>query len=210
MHQFEVQGQWRWINRAINEVESGRVPAIIILCRNSTDTEFFQRMHPYPKVFLLASNVNFKDYDNTPNGFGTALVCIAQHDRVQVHERFLRTFQPYGEASMAVDAGMGEAMLLALLSRSVQKVVSNTITKQKRCCSILLQLMERISYKTILSEWLTLLHCRNFQGIQDCWFTHNHFRTYWFTVRITRYKRFSTDVLQVCLYTGLSCTSTLL
>jgi hypothetical protein len=121
-----VQFQWRWINRAIDEVESGRVPGIILLCRNSTDTEFFQRLRPYPRVYLLASNVHFREFDNTPNGFGVVLVCITPFQRMDMHERFLLTFEHYGEASTAVDGSLGRSTMQMLLSRCA--------TASTRCC----------------------------------------------------------------------------
>jgi hypothetical protein len=89
----------------------------VLLCRNSTDTKFFQRLRPYPRVYLLASNVHFREWDNTPNGFGVVLVCIAPWRAAELHERFLRTFEHYGEASAAVDGALGAPALRALLSR---------------------------------------------------------------------------------------------
>lgn len=123
MQHLEAQGQWRWINRAIDEVEAGRVPGIILLCRNSTETEFFQRLRPYPKVFLLASNIFFRDYDNTPNGFGIALVCLARAEASELHSRFLGTFAAYGEACIAVDAAIPQPMLTHLLTRRVSTLL---------------------------------------------------------------------------------------
>lgn len=49
---FESQLQWRFVNRAIDEVEGGRCPGVLLICRNSTDTSYFQRLKPYPRVFL--------------------------------------------------------------------------------------------------------------------------------------------------------------
>ena len=40
--EFSSQVQWRFINRAIDEVENDRVPALVLVCRNSTDTSYFQ------------------------------------------------------------------------------------------------------------------------------------------------------------------------
>ena len=37
----------------------------ITVCRNSTDTRYFQRLRPYPRVHLLRSSIMFKDYDKT-------------------------------------------------------------------------------------------------------------------------------------------------
>lgn len=35
------------------------------MCRNSTDTRYFQRLRPYPRIHLLRSSIMFKDYDKT-------------------------------------------------------------------------------------------------------------------------------------------------
>lgn len=55
-----------------------QVPAVLLVCRNSTDTAYFQRLRPYPRVMLRRSNCAFKDYDKTPIGFGVAVFCIAK------------------------------------------------------------------------------------------------------------------------------------
>ena len=39
---FRAAVQWRFVNRAIDEVENGQVPAVVLVCRNSTDTGYFQ------------------------------------------------------------------------------------------------------------------------------------------------------------------------
>lgn len=49
---FESQLQWRFVNRVIDEVEGGRCTGALLICRNSTDTSYFQRLKPYPRVFL--------------------------------------------------------------------------------------------------------------------------------------------------------------
>ena len=35
---------------------------MILVCRNSTDTAYFQRLRPYPRIMLLRYNTRFKDY----------------------------------------------------------------------------------------------------------------------------------------------------
>jgi hypothetical protein len=55
-----------------------QVPAVILICRNSTDTAYFQRLRPYPRIMLRRGNARFKDYDKTPIGFGVAVFCIAK------------------------------------------------------------------------------------------------------------------------------------
>lgn len=76
---YSAQTQWRFVNRAIDEVENNRVPAVVLVCRNSTDTGYFQRLRPYPRVLLRRLSAQFKDYDKTPIGFGVAVFCIAKH-----------------------------------------------------------------------------------------------------------------------------------
>lgn len=43
-----------------------QVPAVILVCRNSTDTAYFQRLRPYPRIMLLRCNTRFKDYVRPP------------------------------------------------------------------------------------------------------------------------------------------------
>ena len=62
---MSVQIQWRFVNRCIDEVENGQVPAAVLICRNSTDTAYFQRLRPYPRVMLRRMSARFKDYDKT-------------------------------------------------------------------------------------------------------------------------------------------------
>jgi hypothetical protein len=47
--------QWRFVNRAIDEVENNNVPAMVLLCRNSTDTAYYQRLRPYPRILMRRS-----------------------------------------------------------------------------------------------------------------------------------------------------------
>ena len=55
-----------------------QVPAVLLVCRNSTDTAYFQRLRPYPRIALRRSHTRFKDYDKTPIGFGVVVFCIAK------------------------------------------------------------------------------------------------------------------------------------
>ena len=81
---YTAATQWRFVNRAIDEVENdqvsvcmsafallllqdtttqpfwSQVPAVLLLCRNSTDTAYFQRLRPYPRVLLRRTNTRFK------------------------------------------------------------------------------------------------------------------------------------------------------
>lgn len=65
MHAYEVHVQ---------------VPAVVLVCRNSTDTAYFQRLRPYPRIMLRRHKCLFKDYDKTPIGFGVVVFCIAKSD----------------------------------------------------------------------------------------------------------------------------------
>ena len=57
-----------------------QVPAVVLVCRNSTDTAYFQRLRPYPRIMLRRMKCLFKDYDKTPIGFGVVVFCIAKSD----------------------------------------------------------------------------------------------------------------------------------
>lgn len=102
--EFSAQVQWRFINRAIDEVESGNVPALILVCRNSTDTSYFQRLRPYPRVLLRRSSARFKDYDKTPIGFGIAVFCLTgKARRKELYYRFHNAFGDMGEPAIPID-----------------------------------------------------------------------------------------------------------
>ncbi|KAL3130579.1 hypothetical protein ABBQ38_008384 [Trebouxia sp. C0009 RCD-2024] len=77
---YSAQILWRFVNRAIDEVENCQVPAVVLVCRNSTDTAYFQRLRPYPRIMLRRHKCLFKDYDKTPIGFGVVVFCIAKSD----------------------------------------------------------------------------------------------------------------------------------
>jgi len=101
--EFKAQVQWRFINRAIDEVENDRVPGIVLVCRNSTDTAYFQRLTPYPRVLLRKSSVQFKDYEGTPIGFGIVVFCMAKKSCKDIYTRFYDVFAEHGEFNMPVD-----------------------------------------------------------------------------------------------------------
>lgn len=101
---YRAQVQWRFVNRAIDEVESGAVPAVILVCRNSTDTGYFQRLRCYPRILLRRTAAHFKDYDNTPIGFGIAIFCLAgMNHRRTLFSKFFDAFELMGEPSIPVD-----------------------------------------------------------------------------------------------------------
>ncbi len=101
---FTSQIQWRFVNRAIDEVESESVPAVILICRNSTDTAFYQRLRPYPRVNLKRVSVLFKDYSHTPIGFGISIFCMAARDeRRTLYPKFFSAFGGAGEPLIPVD-----------------------------------------------------------------------------------------------------------
>ena len=120
---YESSVQWRFINRAINEVEWGFCPGILLVCRNSTDTSYFQRLLPFPRVFLRRDAVMFKDYDHTPIGFGIAVFCLVspvvpKTTKLAVYRRFFDEFHHAGEFNVPFDAAfMEEAAFERLTDR---------------------------------------------------------------------------------------------
>ena len=102
---YEPQTQWRFINRAINEVEFGNVPGALIVCRNSTDTGYFQRLRPYLRVMLRRDAIRFKDYDSSPIGFGICVFVLAKapEHRALYYPRFVEQFASKGEINTVVD-----------------------------------------------------------------------------------------------------------
>ena len=105
---YESQVQWRFINRAINEVEWGFCPGILLVCRNSTDTSYFQRLLPFPRIFLRRDAVRFKDYTHTPIGFGIAVFCLVSpivtpEEKMATYSRFYNEFRHAGEFNIPFD-----------------------------------------------------------------------------------------------------------
>jgi hypothetical protein len=80
---YESALQWRFINRAIDEVEWGRCRGVLLVCRNSTDTSYFQRLRPYPRALLRRDAIRFKDYPS-----GTPIAC-ASRTHARTHARAL-------------------------------------------------------------------------------------------------------------------------
>ena len=88
----------------------------------STDTQYFQRLTPYPRCFLRQSSIRFKDYESNPIGFGIAIVCMAspRSDASAMYQRFHEHFAPRGEVNIPIDdifIGSSEFMQLALRLR---------------------------------------------------------------------------------------------
>lgn len=100
-----LQVQWRFVNRAIDEVENGSVPAVVLICRNSTDTAYFQRLRPYPRVLMRRTSTQFKDYTKCPPGFGVVVFCVAKPTCTDLYARFLECFNRGGEPNIPIDAG---------------------------------------------------------------------------------------------------------
>ena len=104
---YEAAVQWRFINRAINEVEWGRCPGILIICRNSTDTGYFQRLRPFPRCYLRRDAIRFKDYpDKTPIAFGICafVLCRDPDKQADIYPRFVDAFANRGEVALPIDA----------------------------------------------------------------------------------------------------------
>ena len=63
------------VDDADDEVEDA---VIVVVCRNSTDANYFHRLTPYPRILLRRKSIHFKDYDSTPIGFGIVVFCLAK------------------------------------------------------------------------------------------------------------------------------------
>ncbi len=55
-----------------------QVPAVLLVCRNSTDAAYYQRLAPYPRILLRRMAALFKDYAKSPIGFGIVVFCITK------------------------------------------------------------------------------------------------------------------------------------
>lgn len=70
--------QHRFVDRARDEVAVGRVHGVVLVCRNSTDTNWFQRLSAHPRCMLHRACIRFKDYpDAAPISFGICVFIIA-------------------------------------------------------------------------------------------------------------------------------------
>jgi len=118
---YTAVDQWRFINRAINEVEWGRVPGLLLICRNSTDTAYFQRLRPYPRCLLRRDAIRFKDYLSTPPAFGiVAFLLSAAPQRADFHRRFCQVFASKGELNMPIDSSFVQSAEFSALSARLQ------------------------------------------------------------------------------------------
>lgn len=111
---YESAVQWRFINRAINECEWGFAKGVLLVCRNSTDTSYFQRLLPFPRVFLRRDAIMFKDYDNTPIGFGICVFCLVgstapKSEKMDIYKRFHENFAHAGEFNVPFDRDFMES-----------------------------------------------------------------------------------------------------
>jgi hypothetical protein len=125
---------WRFVNRAIDEVENGACPGVLLLCRNSTDTAYWGRLKPYPRIFLRRNAITFKDYpDHSPIGFGIALVCIVDAERADASDTFKRfheLFADLGEMDTPVDEEhVGSGAFMSLLMRLQVWILTLTLTR---------------------------------------------------------------------------------
>ncbi|KXZ52269.1 hypothetical protein GPECTOR_10g900 [Gonium pectorale] len=136
---FVAEIQWRFINRAIDEVERGRVPSVILVCRNSTDTAFFQRLRPYPRVLMRRTTIQFKDYPKTPIGFGIVVFCLAGPgpQQADLYRRFVDAFSGWGEPNLPIDRAFMESpeftALLARLTHFTQRHLRDTWVQCATC-----------------------------------------------------------------------------
>eukprot|EP00873_Tetraselmis_striata_P034833 jgi/Tetstr1/455097/TSEL_041949.t1 len=130
--------QWRFINRAIDEVESGRCEGAIILCRGSPDTNWWPRLRPYPRVLCRRRAVQFLDYYKTPIAFGVAIFCLVPQgpNQMNIYQRFYATLQHKGEVCIPIDASlMASHAFSSLLSRLHTQATANEREHWLRCDS---------------------------------------------------------------------------
>eukprot|EP00884_Botryococcus_braunii_P018797 jgi/Botrbrau1/5600/Bobra.97_2s0025.2 len=100
---YRANTLWRFVNRAIDEVENGKVAAIVLVCRNSTDSGYYQRLTPYPRVHLRRMSALFKDYSKSPIGFGIVVFLITKTYDREMCERFYDQFSSKGEPHIPID-----------------------------------------------------------------------------------------------------------
>ena len=121
---YEIQTQWRFIHRAINEIEWGHAKGIILVCRNSTDTNYFQRLLPFPRVMLRRNAVQFKDYTSSPVGFGIAVFCMVapnNPDQREIYARFYDEFANAGEFSVPCDRAFASSKAFTELTERLHR-----------------------------------------------------------------------------------------
>jgi len=136
---YEAQVQWRFINRAINEVEWERCPGIILVCRNSTDTSYFQRLLPFPRIHLRRTAVQFKDYRNCPIGFGICVFCIVSptHPKqAEIYHRFYDEFHAAGEFNIPVDGTFVKSTPFIELTTRLHRVACEAYRDSWIACDV--------------------------------------------------------------------------
>mmetsp|Transcript_8218 Transcript_8218/g.51089 ORF Transcript_8218/g.51089 Transcript_8218/m.51089 type:complete len:350 (+) Transcript_8218:1624-2673(+) len=120
---YESQMTWRFVNRAIDEVEARRVGGVLLILRNSTGTEYFQRLLPYPRVSLRQGEVLFKDYERTPIGFNIVVFCLAEDESmIASYNNFYKEFRHRGEISIPVDLPFLQSQTFKDLIQRLQAV----------------------------------------------------------------------------------------
>lgn len=133
--EYSAKIQWRFANRAIDEVENDNCPAIILVCRNSTDSAYFHRLLPYPRVLLRRRSIHFKDYEGTPIGFGIVVFCIARQQIKNLYKRFYDAFSPYGECNIPIDSEMvSNPVFYSLISRLEAQARRTERDSWIQCC----------------------------------------------------------------------------
>jgi hypothetical protein len=136
---YEAQVQWRFINRAINEVEWEHCPGVILVCRNSTDTSYFQRLLPFPRIHLKRSAVQFKDYERCPIGFGICVFCIVSPthpQQAEIYSRFYDEFHKSGEFNIPVDEKFVKSAPFIELTTRLHRVACESYRDSWIACDV--------------------------------------------------------------------------
>ena len=141
---YESQVTWRFVNRAIDEVEAGRVRGVLLILRNSTGTEYFQRLLPYPRVSLRQGEVLFKDYERTPIRFNIVVFCLADDRSMSdSYSSFYREFCQRGEVSIPLD-------LPFLLSQTFKDLIRR---------------LHAVSLRNLRDNWVQCNHCKRWREL---------------------------------------------
>lgn len=157
-----------FVNRALDEVENGRSPGIILVCPNSTGARWFKRLKPYTRVFMGRNDLRFKDYQRGPNRFDITIFCIVLCDDqngVDIHRRFCEAFEPFGDVTMVVDMDyVASAACTAQLIRK-QVCFSGWWTLLEACFSA--QQVYKYCTMYLYTSTCTMMFCLLYDG--RCW-----------------------------------------
>ena len=107
--------QGAFAERAVREVDAGRVPGVVLVCQNCTQARWFQRLRPFMRCMLRRDAIRFKDYaGSAPKCFGICVLLVCK-PRADFHARFQRAMSGRGEVSIPVDRSLVRSPAFARL-----------------------------------------------------------------------------------------------